>query len=107
GLCSGNGSTLSASVFSSVSASPSGNGGAPIPPLQSPQDRPSSASPSHWIPCRLTEVPRRRPNRSSWQTSPLTADADLGTVSDRSLALIGTGMDPATVLMVAPIDTET
>ena len=37
------------------------------------------------------------------QTSPLIAHAD-GTVADRSLTLIGTGLDPGTE---APIDTKT
>jgi len=55
---------------------------AAIPPLQSPQDRPSSASPSHWIPCRLTAMPRGRLNRSSWQNQP----ADCGAaIASRSL----------------------
>jgi hypothetical protein len=43
-----------------------------------------------------------------WQSfNPLIAGTDLSTILIVPLALIGTGMDPATALMAAPIDTET
>src|SRR5215831_8530169 len=58
------------------------------------------------FPARLKAAgPRGSGNVRLQSLSPLIAHAD--PISESSLALIGTGMDPATVLMVAPIDTET